>query len=107
MQRSVTYTYLQGGQERAYGDTVHAGYLEFTVPEGQMWASKMFHSDNPETRERVKAYARLFVANWSCECMADPWRHTSADAFFVNHLTELRMVEPGTWYVKVTYPYDD
>lgn len=106
MKRSVTYTSIAGGQERPYGDTIREGVLEFHVPEGQAWASKMFHK--AEDREKVMPYARLFCADWTHE--GNPWSHVSKDEpdiFFTNHLVDLSMIEPGKWHVKVVYPYDD
>jgi hypothetical protein len=93
--RTVTYESVQAGQPRPYADSTYEGYLTFTVPEGQMWASKF-----GEHVENVKPYVKLMCNHFTEE--PESWEN-----FHVGRLKLLEQVSPGRWHVIVTVAYCD
>ena len=91
--RIVEVDLISSHQLRPYGDTIYEGYLTFSVPEGQMYASKF-----PSKREQVEPYARLMIASWSEN--PDP---------FDNRLDLFEQVstEPNKWHIIVRRYYND
>jgi hypothetical protein len=99
--RSVTNDVIHGGgQLRAYGDHVWEGYLTFSVPEGQKWASKFGHDAEGMV---AKQYIRCFVSEFS----EVPDGRMSAAVYFSPRLDKLTQIEPGRWYYRIISPYTD
>lgn len=94
--RSVTVETISSHQLRPYGDHVHESYLTFSVPKGQMWASKF-----GTTEDVVKQYIPLFVHSFTEDT------EDSQANWYESRLKKLEQVSPGRWHVIVTTPYTD
>lgn len=91
--RTVTVEEIhQGAQLRAYGDHVYEGYLTFSVPEGQMQASKF-----GSTESIAKQYLRCFVSSFFEKDREwhQPW------------LEKLEQISPLRWHYEIRSPYLD
>ena len=91
--RSVTVETISANQLRSYGDHVYESYLTFSVPKGQLWASKY-----GETEAIVRQYIPLFVHSFS---EVKPYQWPNA------WLETLEQVSPGRWHVIIKSPYLD
>ena len=57
MKRFIELEVIHGGEQpRPYADHLYEGYITFSVPKGQMWASKY-----PTLLDDVKKYVKLFA----------------------------------------------
>ncbi len=92
--RSVTLEITKGGgQPRPYADHEYEGYLIFSVPWGQMYASKFGH-----TEKVAKDYLRLFVTNF---------KEKGEAAWYEAWLEKLTQVAPGRWHYIIKSHYLD
>ena len=91
--RFVELEMISASQPRSYADHVYEGYLTFSVPEGQSWASKF-----PSRLEEVIPYAKLMICNW-----------VDKPAWFEARLQKLEKVDgpENKWHIIVTSPYLD
>lgn len=89
---TVTVEHIRGGQPRPYADNEYEAYLTFSVPDGQLWASKAGHSN-----AFVKPYVRLMVHSFveGRREWHEPW------------LEKMTQVEPGRWHIIIKSPYLD
>ena len=95
MIRSVTVQIVHSGQPRAYADSIHEAYLTFSVPEGQLWASKFGHGQ----ADVVKPYVKLMVQDF--------YEGNEPDTWHLPRLKKLEQVSPGKWHVIIISPYLD
>jgi hypothetical protein len=93
MKRFIEVDLKQAGQPRPYADSIYEGYLTFSVPEGQMYASKW-----PKDPEQVKPFAQLLIEPWYDE-----------PQWYQSRLKTLERVpgETNRWHVIVIRPYLD
>ena len=89
--RSVTVEIVQAGQPGPYKDHIYEGYITFSVPEGQMWASKFGSS-----LETVKPYIQIMLGSF----VENP-------EWWQPRLKLCEQVSPLRWHVIVTQPYLD
>jgi len=93
MVRAVTVEIVQAGQPRPCADSIYEGYITFSVPEGQIWASKV-GGDITTAKQYVKLMLRDF---------AEP----EEVGWWLPRLTKMEQVSPLRWHAIVTSPYTD
>jgi len=97
-QRTVTVEIIHGGGQPApYADHLWEAYLTFSVPEGQLWASKYGHDE-----ETAKRYANFMIHSFR-----EPRDVTTAEGFYAPYLAKIEQVSPGRWHVVIKEPYID
>lgn len=94
--RNIQLETVSSHQLRPYGDTIFEGYVTFSVPEGQLYASKWGHHENGEAAKMV---IKGLVVDFDETMQPDGWHRPI--------LKTLEQVSPGRWHYVINRMYLD